>query len=79
MLDIKWIRENPHALVAALQKRPAYADSARSIVDDLIARDEARREHLTELQAKQERRNAASKEIGNAMRARKRSRRKSRR
>jgi seryl-tRNA synthetase len=68
MLDIKWIRENPHALVAALQKRPAYADSAQSIVDDLIARDEARREHLTELQAKQERRNAASKEIGNAMR-----------
>ena len=68
MLDIKWIRENPQALVAALQKRPSYADSAQSTVDGLIARDEARREHLTELQAKQERRNAASKEIGNAMR-----------
>jgi seryl-tRNA synthetase len=68
MLDIKWIRENPQALVAALEKRPSYAASAQSTVDDLIARDEARREHLTELQAKQERRNAASKEIGNAMR-----------
>jgi seryl-tRNA synthetase len=68
MLDIKWIRENPQALVAALEKRPSYAASAQSTVDDLIARDEARRDHLTELQAKQERRNAASKEIGNAMR-----------
>ena len=68
MLDIKWIRENPQALVAALQKRPSYADSAQSTVDDLVAKDEARREHLTELQARQERRNAASKEIGNAMR-----------
>jgi seryl-tRNA synthetase len=68
MLDIRWIRENPQALVAALRKRPSYADSAESTVDDLIAKDEARRDHLTELQAKQERRNAASKEIGNAMR-----------
>ena len=68
MLDIKWIRENPQALVAALEKRPSSAASAQSTVDDLIARDEARRAHLTELQARQERRNAASKEIGNAMR-----------
>ena len=69
MLDIKWIRENPQALVAALEKRPSYAGSAQSTVDDLIAKDEARREHLTELQARQERRNAASKEIGQAMAA----------
>jgi seryl-tRNA synthetase len=68
MLDIKWIRENPQVLVEALKKRPSYAEAAQSTVDDLIARDEARRDHLTELQAKQERRNAASKEIGNAMR-----------
>ncbi|MER8833687.1 serine--tRNA ligase [Mesorhizobium sp. M0909] len=69
MLDIKWIRDNPKALVEALQKRSWSAEDARSTVDDLIARDEARREHLTELQARQERRNAASKEIGNAMRS----------
>ncbi|MER8438682.1 serine--tRNA ligase [Mesorhizobium sp. M1312] len=69
MLDIKWIRDNPKALVEALKKRSWPGDDAQSTVDDLIARDEARREHLTELQTRQERRNAASKEIGNAMRS----------
>jgi seryl-tRNA synthetase len=69
MLDIKWIRENPQALVGALMKRGEEAKSAHSIVDDLIARDEARRQHLVKLQEAQERRNAASKEIGNAMRS----------
>ncbi|MER8959151.1 serine--tRNA ligase [Mesorhizobium sp. M0701] len=69
MLDIKWIRDNPKALVEALQKRSWSAGEAQSTVDDLIAADEARREHLTELQTRQERRNAASKEIGNAMRS----------
>ncbi|MER8638718.1 serine--tRNA ligase [Mesorhizobium sp. M1365] len=69
MLDIKWIRDNPKALVEALQKRSWSAGDAQSTVDDLIAADEARREHLTELQTRQERRNAASKEIGNAMRS----------
>ena len=50
-------------------KRSWPAAEAQSTVDDLIARDEARREHLTELQTRQERRNAASREIGNAMRS----------
>ena len=68
MLDIKWIRENPKALADALVKRGEEADAAKAIVDELIARDEARRQHLVELQEAQERRNAASKEIGNAMR-----------
>ncbi|TIW69620.1 MAG: serine--tRNA ligase, partial [Mesorhizobium sp.] len=66
---IKWIRDNPKALVEALVKRSWSADEAQSMVDDLIAKDEARRSHLSELQVKQERRNAASKEIGNAMRS----------
>ena len=69
MLDIKWIRENPQALVEALQKRGQTAESARSVVDDVIAKDEARREHVSRLQEQQERRNAASKEIGKAMAA----------
>ncbi|MER9205255.1 MULTISPECIES: serine--tRNA ligase [unclassified Mesorhizobium] len=69
MLDIKWIRDNPKALVEALAKRSWSADEAQSTVDELIKKDEARREHVTELQTKQERRNAASKEIGNAMRS----------
>ncbi len=69
MLDIRWIRENPQALAQALEKRGQSGEAARSVVEDLIARDEARRAHLVALQEKQERRNAASKEIGNAMRA----------
>lgn len=64
MLDIKWIRENPEALDAALAKRGAEAQSGQ-----LIALDEARRSHVGALQALQERRNAASKEIGKAMAA----------
>jgi seryl-tRNA synthetase len=51
------------------EKRGWEASEASSEVDRVIAADEARRMHLTELQEKQERRNAASKEIGNAMRA----------
>ncbi|NGO51398.1 serine--tRNA ligase [Allomesorhizobium camelthorni] len=69
MLDIKWIRENPKTLVQALVKRSWSAEEAEATVDDLILKDEARRAHLGELQVKQERRNAASREIGNAMRA----------
>ncbi len=67
MLDIKWIRENPQTLIDALQKRSWSSEEAGSTVDDLIARDEARRAHVAKLQEAQERRNAASKEIGKAM------------
>jgi len=69
MLDIRWIRENPDKLAEALMKRGQSDEAASSLVAELIAHDEARRAHLGELQVKQERRNAASKEIGNAMRA----------
>lgn len=68
MLDIKWIRENPKVLADALVKRGQSPDVALATVDDLILRDEARRAHLGKLQEMQERRNAASREIGNAMR-----------
>jgi seryl-tRNA synthetase len=68
MLDIKWIREKPQALIDALVKRQWSEDDAQAAVDDVILKDESRRAHLGELQVKQERRNAASKEIGNAMR-----------
>ena len=64
MLDIKWIRENPAALDAALGKRGAAPQAA-----SLIELDEARRSHVGALQALQERRNAASKDIGKAMAA----------
>ena len=62
MLDIKWIRENPEALDNALAKR-----GAGPLSSELIALDERRREHVGKVQAAQERRNAASKEIGKAM------------
>lgn len=69
MLDIKWIRENPQALVDVLEKRGQSSEAARSAVEDVIARDEARRAHLTSLQDAQARQNAISKEIGKAMAA----------
>ncbi|MGR6430959.1 serine--tRNA ligase [Rhizobium sp. PAMB 3174] len=62
MLDIKWIRENAEALDAALKKRSAEPLSAQ-----LIALDEKRRAVVQKLQDMQARRNAASKEIGQAM------------
>ncbi|HEY5080858.1 MAG TPA: serine--tRNA ligase [Bauldia sp.] len=61
MLDIKWIRENPEALDAALANRRAEPQSAR-----LIGLDEARRAAIVKLEEAQARRNAASKEIGKA-------------
>ncbi|TDH39189.1 serine--tRNA ligase [Pseudohoeflea suaedae] len=62
MLDIKWIRENSEALDKALQSRGAEALSA-----ELIAADEKRRSLVQSLQDMQSRRNAASKEIGQAL------------
>ncbi|PRD41232.1 serine--tRNA ligase [Phyllobacterium phragmitis] len=62
MLDIKWIRENPEALDNALAKRGMAPLSA-----GLVALDEKRRQHVGRVQEAQERRNAASKDIGKAM------------
>ena len=59
MLDLKWIRENPDALDAALARRGA-APAAAAIVD----LDKRNRATVTELQALQSRRNEASKQIG---------------
>lgn len=64
MLDIKWIRDNPAALDAALAKRGASA-----IAQILIDLDEKRRSVIQTAQDMQSRRNAASKEIGAAMAA----------
>ena len=59
MFDIKWIRDNPEAFDAGLKKRGLAPEAAR-----LIALDDMRRSHIAKLQDAQERRNAASKEIG---------------
>ena len=61
MFNIKWIRDNPEKFDEGLARRGAEPQSAR-----LIKLDEKRREHIAELQDAQEKRNAASKEIGKA-------------
>ncbi len=64
MHDIRFIRENPQAFDDGLARRglPAQAEA-------LIALDEKRRSVITGLQAAQERRNALSREIGEAKKA----------
>ena len=64
MFDIRWIRDNPDAFDAALTSRGLEPQAA-----SLIALDEARRKHITQLNDLQARRNAASKEIGAAKKA----------
>lgn len=64
MHDIKWIRDNPDAFDAALKRRGLEAKAGR-----LIALDEGRRKAIFAIEAAQMRRNAASKEIGEAKKA----------
>ena len=66
MFDIKWIRDNPEAFDAGLAKRGIAPGGDVRFASELIALDEARRKIITELQEKQARRNATSKEIGKA-------------
>jgi seryl-tRNA synthetase len=61
MFDIKWIRDNRDAFDAGLAKR-----GLEPLAADLIDLDEKRRGLVAALQDMQERRNAASKEIGQA-------------
>jgi seryl-tRNA synthetase len=61
VFDIKWIRDNADAFDVGLKKRGLKPVSAK-----LIEFDEARRQHITNLQETQARRNAVSKEIGKA-------------
>jgi seryl-tRNA synthetase len=61
MHDIRSIRDNPEAFDRALARRGLSPQAAR-----LIALDEKRRAKIVELETAQARRNAASKEIGEA-------------
>jgi seryl-tRNA synthetase len=61
MHDIRSIRDNPDAFDAALARRGLAPESKR-----LIGLDEERRKNILELETAQARRNAASKEIGEA-------------
>jgi seryl-tRNA synthetase len=65
MHDIKWIRENPGAFDAGLKRRGLAPMSA-----SLLAIDEKRRAAILKSEQAQARRNAVSKEIGEAKKAR---------
>ncbi|HEY9211746.1 MAG TPA: serine--tRNA ligase [Ancylobacter sp.] len=69
MHDIKWIREEPQGLVGALVRRGTSVEEAQALVDSLIALDERRRGGIVKLEELQARRNAASKDIGAAKKA----------
>ena len=64
MYDIRWIRDNAAQFDAGLKNRGAEPLSAA-----LIAIDDRRRQAITRAQEAQEKRNALSKEIGQAMAA----------
>src|SRR5882724_3682700 len=64
MHDIKWIRENAHAFDAALKRR-----GLAPLSSSLLAIDEKRRAAILKSEQAQARRNSASKEIGDAKKA----------
>ena len=64
MYDIKWIREHRDIFDAGRKRR-----GLEPLAEQLFIFDDARRAAIAELQKAQERRNAASKEIGTAMKA----------
>jgi seryl-tRNA synthetase len=65
LLDIKWIRENPEAFVEGLESRKTGPE-ARQLLNQILKLDEERRGTIQKLQGLQARRNAASKEVGQA-------------
>src|SRR4030081_3004991 len=64
MHDIKWIRENPDAFDAGLKRR-----GLERLSSSLLAIDEKRRAAILKSEQAQARRNSASKEIGEAKKA----------
>src|SRR4051812_9518365 len=64
MHDIKWIRDNAAAFDAALQRR-----GLQPLSPSLLAIDEKRRAAILKSEQAQARRNSASKEIGDAKKA----------
>uniref|UniRef100_UPI0035B4F516 serine--tRNA ligase n=1 Tax=Rhodoblastus sp. TaxID=1962975 RepID=UPI0035B4F516 len=69
MHDIKSIRDDREGFRADLLRRKPDEDAADALIERLFALDDARRAAIARAQGAQERRNAASKEIGAAMKA----------
>jgi seryl-tRNA synthetase len=66
MHDIRWIRDNPDVFQERLIARGIPAEEVSATIARLLELDEARRGIISKLQAVQERRNVASKEVGAA-------------
>ena len=64
MLDIRWLRAKPDVVKAALAKRDSALPQA---VEEILVRDEARREAIGEANELKAQRNKVSKEIGALM------------
>jgi seryl-tRNA synthetase len=64
MYDIRWIREHPDAFDRGLKRR-----GLKPLSKELVTLDEKRRAAITKFEQAQARRNAASKEIGDAKKA----------
>jgi seryl-tRNA synthetase len=64
LLDIKWIRDNQDAFIAGLKNRGFEAP--KETLNQILKLDEQRRTTIQKLQEAQARRNAASKEVGQA-------------
>jgi seryl-tRNA synthetase len=70
VFDIKAIRDNPQGFDEGLKRRGIFGEGEGQFSSAAILKlDEARRAHVTKLQDAQARRNAASKEIGAAKKA----------
>src|SRR6266700_7396172 len=69
MYDIKWIREHLQAFDTGLIRRGIQDAERKVLIDKILALDEARRTAITKFEQTQARRNAASKEIGDAKKA----------
>lgn len=70
MHDIRLIRDNPESFQDGLVRRGLSAGEASALVERLVALDERRKAAIASLQAAQEQRNALSREVGEAKKAR---------
>ena len=66
MHDIKWIREHTQEFARGLKRRGMPDDAGEILVTELLSLDERRRAAIAAFEQAQARRNAASKEIGQA-------------
>ncbi|HVZ54629.1 MAG TPA: serine--tRNA ligase, partial [Pseudolabrys sp.] len=69
MYDIKWIREHLEAFERGFARRGMAEAERKALIGRILALDEGRRAAITQSEQAQARRNAASKEIGEAKKA----------